>query len=255
MKNRIISGTIGLLLLITIVLKGGALLNLSVLIIGLIGLYEFDKTVKKINVKPLVFLNYIITIFLFILIYINNQSYIPLLLIAYFFTLMLFFVFNKNLNINDIGATIFSEIYIIFLLFHIILLNGNTMIWLVFITAWATDTFAYFTGMIFGKRKLCPNLSPKKTIEGAIGGVLGSLIATLLFAKFIGSNGFIKFALLAVISSLFAQTGDLTASKVKRLCGVKDYGNIMPGHGGVLDRFDSILYTTPIVYYFIKFFL
>ncbi|KGG80837.1 phosphatidate cytidylyltransferase [Caloranaerobacter azorensis] len=252
MKNRIISGTIGFLLLITIVIKGGFLLNLSVLIVGLIGLYEFDKTVRKINVKPLIFLNYFITIILFILMYIDSQSYILFSLIVYFFIIMLFFVLNKNININDIGATIFSEIYIAFLLFHIILLNGNIMIWLVFITAWATDTFAYFTGMLFGKRKLCPHLSPKKTIEGAIGGILGSLIVTLLFVKYIGSTDFIKFALLAVIASLFAQIGDLTASKIKRICGVKDYGNIMPGHGGVLDRFDSILYTAPIVYYFIK---
>lgn len=252
LKSRIISGLVGLLLLISIVLKGGALLNFSVLIIGLIGLYEFDKTVRKINVRPLVFLNYFITIFYFILININKQSYVAFLIIVYFFSVMLFFVFNKNLNINDIGATFFSEIYIVFLLFYIMLLNGNIMIWLIFITAWATDTFAYFAGMLFGKRKLCPHLSPKKTIEGAIGGILGSLIITLLFAKYIGSTDFLKFALLAIISSLFAQIGDLTASKIKRLCGVKDYGNIMPGHGGVLDRFDSILYTTPVVYYFIK---
>ncbi|HSH36827.1 phosphatidate cytidylyltransferase, partial [Schnuerera sp.] len=125
----------------------------------------------------------------------------------------------------------------------------------IFIIAWGTDTFAYLTGSLFGKNKLCPKLSPKKTVEGSIGGIIGSIILTLIFVKYYGLFPIWKFFLLAFLGSIIAQLGDLNASKIKRVTGIKDYGFIMPGHGGILDRFDSILFTAPFVYYFVNFFL
>ena len=125
----------------------------------------------------------------------------------------------------------------------------------IFIIAWGTDTFAYLSGSLFGKTKLCPKLSPKKTVEGSLGGILGAIILTLIYAKYFGVFPVWKFVLLSLIGSIIAQIGDLTASKIKRLTGIKDFGFIMPGHGGVLDRFDSILFTAPFIYYFVNFFL
>ncbi len=117
---------------------------------------------------------------------------------------------------------------------------------LVFIAAWVTDTFAYFTGMLFGKRKLCPHISPKKTVAGAVGGVIGCVAGSVAFG-FICNGCFDQqfniwvLALIAVPLSAAGQIGDLAASVVKRNFGVKDYGKLFPGHGGVLDRFDSII--------------
>lgn len=103
------------------------------------------------------------------------------------------------------------------------------------------------------KKKLCPKLSPNKTIEGSIGGILGSILLTTIFSKYFYLTPLWKNILLSIIASIMAQIGDLTASKIKRETGIKDYGYIMPGHGGILDRFDSILFTAPVVYYCVKY--
>lgn len=254
MIKRIVSGLIGAAFLILIVLKGGLLLNISVLIISLIGLYEYNMTVKKNNTKPISIINYIFAISLFIVtIEENNSSMIQLTIMIYILTSMSLLVFRDDLTYKDIGVTVLGGLYIPFSLIHITLLNNSKFIWLIFIIAFGTDTFAYFTGMFFGKRKLCPNLSPKKTVEGSIGGVIGSVILTLIFATFANIDNLLIVIMLGIITSIIAQIGDLAASRIKRLSNIKDYGNIMPGHGGVLDRFDSILFTAPVVYYYISY--
>ncbi len=127
-----------------------------------------------------------------------------------------------------------------------------------FIVAWLTDTGAYFAGSLFGKHKLAPNISPKKTVEGAVGGlvlaVLGSVAYIfIMVAIFAGSTPIvsviIRFAVLGLVGSIIAQLGDLALSCIKRDFKKKDYGAILPGHGGILDRFDSVLFVTPVVYY------
>jgi phosphatidate cytidylyltransferase len=107
----------------------------------------------------------------------------------------------------------------------------------------------------FGKNKLSPTISPNKTVEGSIGGVIGSFVLTLIFSYLYAKNHMIKLLFLAVLGSLVSQSGDLVASKIKRYTGVKDYGRLIPGHGGILDRFDSIIVTTPVVYYFVRIFI
>ena len=121
-----------------------------------------------------------------------------------------------------------------------------------FILSFACDTFAYFAGMAFGKHKLAPKVSPKKTIEGSIGGMAGNVVCGLIFAFvmdrwFGGSIGYGAMALLALLCSIVAQVGDLSFSLIKREFGIKDYGHLFLEHGGVLDRFDSVLFVTPVV--------
>jgi len=133
---------------------------------------------------------------------------------------------------------------------------GNLYIFLIFIGAFATDTCAYFVGVLFGKHKLCPKISPKKTIEGAIGGEIGTVILMLAFGYVAGNVAnvnvnYLSLGILGVLSGLFSQLGDLTASIIKRQYGVKDYGNLLPGHGGIMDRIDSIVLMAPLVYYFV----
>ncbi|KNF08850.1 phosphatidate cytidylyltransferase [Gottschalkia purinilytica] len=256
MKTRIISGAIGFVLLLAVVIKGGILLDLSILIISLVGLYEFHNAVKKINdLKPLEFVNYLFTIGIFLLTVINKNMYFKGLLFLYLIIILSSLVLKTKFNVNDIAITIFGAMYVSFFLSHMYLLNGKVHIWLVFIIAWGTDTFAYFSGVLFGKRKLYPTLSPKKTVEGSIGGIIGSLLVTLIFSIYFKLENIHLLLILSVIASIMSQIGDLTASRIKRIAGIKDYGNIMPGHGGILDRFDSILFTTPIVYYYITYLL
>lgn len=139
--------------------------------------------------------------------------------------------------------------------YHVVLtdqLEGYAvMVWLIFLTAFGTDVMAYFTGYAIGKHKLCPGISPKKTIEGAIGGTLGSVILCGAFGYFFANEFFIHCMIIGALGGVISQFGDLTASVFKRKMGIKDYGNLIPGHGGVLDRFDSVLFTAPLVYYYI----
>ena len=139
---------------------------------------------------------------------------------------------------------------------------NQELVWLVLLSAFCTDIFAYFTGVFLGKHKLCPNLSPKKTIEGAIGGTVGSIVCCGLFGRFLLPlvSGVYSAALpdmtvhcliIGLIGAIMAQCGDLTASAYKRKMGIKDYGTLIPGHGGIMDRFDSVLFTAPVVYYYI----
>ena len=122
----------------------------------------------------------------------------------------------------------------------------------VFILVWANDTFAYIIGSKFGKRKLLERISPKKTIEGFIGGLVGSIIASFIIFKYVQVFNEIIWVLLAIFISLFGTIGDLIQSKYKRLAGVKDSGVLMPGHGGLYDRLDSIIFASPFVYAFLK---
>ncbi len=129
---------------------------------------------------------------------------------------------------------------------------GQYIFLLVFVAAWITDTFAYFTGVFFGKHKLCPKISPKKTIEGSFGGVVFCVIAFIVYGLVVSKiytiePNFAGLALVGVVMSVLAQSGDLLASVIKRTYGVKDYGKLFPGHGGVLDRFDSVLLLAPFL--------
>lgn len=130
--------------------------------------------------------------------------------------------------------------------------GGMSLVILPFIAAWITDTFAYFTGRAFGRHKLAPDISPKKTVEGAAGGILGCIAVMLAYNYVAGAIWEVSYnlpllTLVAALGSVISQIGDLAMSYIKRGFGIKDYGTIMPGHGGVLDRFDSVLFTAPLV--------
>ncbi|CAK7043239.1 phosphatidate cytidylyltransferase [Tissierella sp. P1] len=254
LSKRFFSGLVGLILLIFIVSKGGYLLSFAVYIVSIIGLREFYKAIEKVNIKPIYLIGYLGVTGLFINIMLENK-YLGLIITLLIITLLILFITNKNISIEDISITLLGIAYIPFLLFHIIYLDNSKYIWLVFIIAFGTDTFAYIAGNLFGKRKLCPKISPKKTIEGSIGGILGSTILLIIYSIYFNLNPMWKIILLSIVCSVIAQLGDLAASKIKRICGIKDYGSIMPGHGGVLDRFDSIIFTVPVIYYYISIFL
>ncbi|SHE32279.1 phosphatidate cytidylyltransferase [Tissierella praeacuta DSM 18095] len=254
LSKRFFSGLIGLVLLIFIVSKGGYLLSFAVYIVSIIGLREFYKAIEEIDINPISTVGYLGTTGLFINTILQN-NYLGLFFSSIIITLLILLMVNKDITIEDISATILGIIYIPFLLFHITYLDKTKYIWLVFIIAFGTDTFAYISGNLFGKRKLCPKISPKKTIEGSIGGIVGTIILLIIYSIYFELSPIWKIILLSIFCSIIAQLGDLVASKIKRVCGIKDYGFIMPGHGGVLDRFDSIIFTAPVIYYYISMFL
>lgn len=251
MKTRIISGLIGFILLLAIVGSGGMLLNISIFTLTIVGIYEFHKAVKNIdNIKPISYLNYMLAISFFLMNF-SGENLLTLVMFLYIIIILSTYVLKTIYTIQDVAVTILGGLYVPFFFYHMYLLNGQKYIWLVFLGAFATDTFAYFCGMFFGNKKLCPGISPKKTIAGSIGGTIGSIIILLVFSKYFNIGNNIEIIILGIIISVMSQIGDLTASRIKRASGIKDYGKLMPGHGGVLDRFDSILFVAPIVYHYV----
>lgn len=251
--KRILSAIIGIILLLVAINKGGLYLNIGILIVSLIGVREFYLAIEKINIYPLKYIGYFATV----LIFLNNfYSFINrgfILTISLIISLIIF-LFDNNSKLEDVGMTLLGIAYIPFLFSYINKLDGNVYIWLIFLISFGTDTFAYLGGKYLGKRKLWPEISPNKTIEGAFTGMVGSVFLTGIFSYIVDGPLYIILPL-AIIVSIISQIGDLIASKIKRSVKLKDYGSIMPGHGGILDRFDSILIATPIVYYYIKCFL
>lgn len=168
---------------------------------------------------------------------------------------------NMKYNFVDVAVTIFGLIYIFLPLTLIVRIRseqyGFYLIWLVFLGAWITDISAFFTGSFFGKKKILPKISGKKTVEGFIGGILGCTLAIILYGIWMQTKGVSvawgHYLLLGATAGFVSQLGDWFASCIKRYLEIKDFGKIMPGHGGVLDRFDSIFFVAPLVYVFILF--
>lgn len=182
------------------------------------------------------------------------------------FILMLFIMvmfiiavtYHRTVSFSDICTLLFTTIYISMGMLHIRMLHdgkfGLAMVFVALVAAFLTDTGAYFSGYFFGKHKLIPEISPKKTVEGAIGGVVVCALSMLVYAWILTffriKANLLNIVITGVIASVVSQFGDLSASMIKRGLGIKDYGDIMPGHGGVLDRIDSLLFAAPVIYYF-----
>ena len=132
--------------------------------------------------------------------------------------------------------------------------EGHVIVWLIFLSSWGCDTCAYCVGVLFGKHKMAPKLSPKKSVEGGIGGIVGAALLGYLFAfamnQWAGASAVpLHYAVICAVGGMISQVGDLAASAIKRNHEIKDYGKLIPGHGGVLDRFDSVIFTAPVIYY------
>jgi phosphatidate cytidylyltransferase len=126
--------------------------------------------------------------------------------------------------------------------------NGKFLVWLIFLCSWGCDTCAYAVGMLIGKHKMAPVLSPKKSVEGAVGGVAGAVLLGIIYgAATKGPSA--EYAVICGAGALISMVGDLAASAIKRNQGIKDYGKLIPGHGGILDRFDSVIFTAPVIYF------
>lgn len=232
-------------------------LNITISVFSAIASYEVFK-ITNVKSKFILILNIIVAAVI-PLFYSYVKEYILIICIAYIITLFIYFIFNHNkIDFVMISQLFFLEFYVS-IFFSSILATRNIenigvyLFFLIFISAWATDIFAYFVGFLFGKHKLCPAISPKKTIEGSVGGVVFTIIAYIGYAivltkAFDVNVNYFTLVLLGLLASAICQFGDLSASLIKRHYGVKDYGKILPGHGGIMDRFDSILFVAPFIY-------
>lgn len=264
MLTRIISAVIGILILGYIINTGNYIFYLGIYILNLCALYELSNAFKQKGININLILDAAVA---GILLYFANFSaefdfifaYLAIILII-IITFLYNLVNNNKKSLTDSVFSIFSFAYTSFLFMCIILVrnlpNGTILTWWIFITIWACDTGAFFSGVAFGKRLLAPTISPKKTLEGSMGGVLSSVLACAVFAKYFIPEAAITYVIaLGFLISLFSQAGDLAASLIKRYCGLKDFSNIIPGHGGVLDRLDSALFSFPVAYIYILFIL
>ena len=271
MKTRIISGFAMAPLLVVLYL-GGWWLWAAALIIAVMGIHEFCNGWESLDVHPSKPICYVMTALLFATTFITGGfsekaasiSSMPqfinnMMLISIWFFVAVAAGLIYGWKINERGAydaiaTVTAIVYIPFFTYHMVLIDMteySLFIWIVVIAAFGSDICAYFTGYFLGKHKMAPNLSPKKTIEGAVGGLIGSSLLSGLF-------GFVfmkEMALVCLVLGLFGgaagMAGDLTASMFKRKMGIKDYGTLIPGHGGIMDRFDSVIFVAPVVYYVI----
>lgn len=259
MKKRVISSIVGLPLAITAIFLGGNILLFFIVIVSFIGLFEFYRAFEIEN-KMLRSVGFILSGAFFIIVWLYNISNIYIFVTIYILLLLILFVLKyPTYHIKDILVVFFATFYVCYLMVHIYLVReipqyGVWLVWLIFMSAWGCDTFAYFTGIAIGKHKLAPILSPKKTIEGSIGGIIGAILLCVGYSmiivqmKNLPNNYILYYAIIGGIGSVLSQIGDLAASAIKRMLDVKDFGNIIPGHGGILDRMDSILFTAPFVY-------
>ncbi len=257
-KTRLVSGICLVIALIVFCGIGGNLLLAVTGIVSLIGLSELYK-VLEIEKEPLGFVGYAAVILHYGLLYFQKQEFFSLFVIICMVCVMTVYVFSyPKYRSEHIMLAFFGIFYVAVMLSYVyqtrVAAQGHILVWLIFLSSWGCDTCAYCVGVLFGKHKMAPVLSPKKSIEGAVGGFVGAGLLGVLFAvaanEFMGGNvSPLIFALICAVGGLISMIGDLCASAIKRNHDIKDYGKLIPGHGGILDRFDSVIFTAPIIYY------
>lgn len=257
---------------------GGALIWLEALLISVIGLYEYSRVVKfyktgkndagvevaKPNMVTAVL--FIATIIYYVLGYAAGDTYAFFIVIVTLVAIMAVYVFTfPKYEAGGIAYAVLGFVYvpvmISFLYFTRSSEYGIYAVWLIYIASWACDTGAYCVGMLIGKHKMAPILSPKKSIEGAVGGTVVAGLCGYFYGQFVAGKLNMTepvpviFMVICLVGALMSQIGDLTASAIKRNNDIKDYGNLIPGHGGILDRYDSVIFTAPMIYFLTKMFM
>ena len=258
-KTRLLSGIVLVILALFLIISGHEILLFATLAISCIGMFELYR-VFKMEKTVLAGVGYLAAI----VYYCNLQwKFLPdlmILFMAFLILLMFVFVFAyPKFHADQVMAAFFGVVYVAVMLSFIYLTRslprGLYLAFLVFLCSWGCDTCAYCVGMLIGKHKMSPKLSPKKSVEGAVGGVAGAALLTALYCFIFRSpmhlerGEIVILAVIAAIAGLISMVGDLTASAIKRNYDIKDYGKLIPGHGGILDRFDSMIITAPIIYF------
>ncbi len=258
-KTRLISGIVLVAIALLVIITGGYVLLGTMMAVSLIGMFELYR-VFDIQKSLAGFIGYIAALLYYVNLNLHFIENDMILILLFLIVLLAVYVFSyPKYKADQIMAAFFAFFYVAIMLSFIyqtrMLSHGEYLVWLIFLCSWGSDTCAYCAGMLFGKHKMSPILSPKKSVEGAVGGVVGAALLTALYVFiFKGSLGVTTteiwlLAGVSAVGALISMVGDLAASAIKRNYEIKDYGKLIPGHGGILDRFDSVIITAPIIYF------
>ena len=258
--TRIASALIGFPLVALIIIIGNKyVVSAGLALIAALSMSEYLNAVSN-KAKPVRWISYLSCALISLLSFVPTEQYsnillaaIPILLLALFLQVI---ITGMKTNFNDLLYTFMGIIYITFFIGSMVMIrgleNGRILIWYVLWAGWATDVFAYAIGRRFGKHKFS-SVSPKKSIEGCIAGTIAAIVVSLIYTYFINTYAAVEYSylhisIISLILSLVGQIGDFAASTIKRYVEIKDYSNLIPGHGGMLDRIDSVMFIAPFAY-------
>ena len=258
-KTRLISGIVLVIAALLLIITGGYILQAALAVISLIGLFELYR-VFQIEKTPLGAVGYLAALVYYADLAWNFIPEMEIFALGMLIVLMAVYVFSfPRYHAKQVFASFAGVFYVAVMLACVyqtrMLPSGAYVVWLIFLCSWGCDTCAYCVGVLIGKHKMAPVLSPKKSVEGAVGGVAGAALLTLLYGFIFQSQMGLEtesvflLAGISAVGALISMVGDLAASGIKRNYEVKDYGTLIPGHGGILDRFDSVIFTAPMIYY------
>lgn len=270
MITRIITGIVGIALAVYVITFGEWLFSAVVLLLAMIAWHEFFKAFRNVNMDLAYFMGMLALLFMIGCAWLGNgEESMAVITAMTLFVLAKAVLWHRDFSVEQACLSIAGIVYVGVAFSHLILLRfmgtsliaspigdlsqGCALLWVAFVGTWASDTFAFFTGSFCGRHKLCPEISPNKTIEGFAGGLAGTVLVTMGLGRLF-SFDLLGMLVLGILIALAATVGDLVESSIKRYTGIKDSGSLIPGHGGVLDRFDSIMFTVPLVYYYAQIF-
>ena len=257
-KSRLRRGILLVIAALLTIISGGYVLFFTLLCISLIGMQELYKAmgIHEDRTGLLEIVGYLGAVLYYISLLLGFESYGLMAVLVSLILVMFVYVFTyPKYHANQVMAAFFGVVYVAVMLSFILMTrnlpDGKFIVWLIFLCSWGCDTCAYCVGMLIGKHKMAPVLSPKKSVEGGVGGVVGAALLGVIYAA--ATQGpMVEYAVICGIGALISMVGDLAASAIKRNQGIKDYGKLIPGHGGILDRFDSVIFTAPVIYYLAK---
>ena len=257
-KTRLLSGIVLVAVALLTIISGGYVLFFTLLGISLIGMQELYKVMKvrEDHFNALEIAGYLGAVIYYVLMSLDFEKYGMMGVIISFMMFMFVYVFTyPKFKAEQVMPAFFGVVYVAVMLSFIYLTrnlpDGKFLVWLIFLCSWGCDTCAYCVGMLIGRHKMAPILSPKKSVEGGVGGVAGAALLGAIYAAATGGK-IVEYALICAVGALISMVGDLAASAIKRNQGIKDYGKLIPGHGGILDRFDSVIFTAPAIYFLAK---
>ncbi|MBQ3181189.1 MAG: phosphatidate cytidylyltransferase [Clostridia bacterium] len=262
-RTRLISAIVLIALVLTaLFLASEWVVALLVSGVTYVVMYELTKVFNLNRKRTLTAVNFVFATVFMAFGYIAPLKFIPIFVVLYIIALMTIAILdNERVSFSDVMTSVFLLFYSVALLMHLTFIrksdNGIALLFLTLMGAYVTDSGAYFVGIFLGKHKLIEKVSPNKTVEGAIGGILAAVVSFIIYGVVVNHLGydvnFLNLLILSVLCAVAAQLGDLSASVMKRSFQVKDFGHVIPGHGGIVDRVDSLMFVAPVVYHFVTF--